>query len=584
MSIDITSIRQIGRYPVERFLAEGGMAWVFRVVDPELFNAPRALKLLKPAAAQGDDYQRFIAEAQILATIQHPNLIHVFDFGTDATTGCHFYTMDFIEGKTLADIPPDWFDDDDPSHEDDEEEDFEAEDEEVDPNATTFIHVSKAPKKVRYTVRDVCEYFSGVLAALSRLHRENVIHRDIKPENIFLTHDGIAVLGDLGIAKGRHSSSITEAGRVPGTPLYMAPEHARGEPTTARSDVFSVGLSLYAVLSGETVYEQTELVDASDSQSVLRHLITLATEEDEFEFEFDDAIPDAVCDAIEKACAIDPRDRFASADEFNEALRAAIDESREIVRGGARTWIAAAAAVLFLGVAGYFAWDSTLRDTQDAATLKELEEVRARAALAEQKRLEEETRLAAEREKARQVEEEAQKRLAALTAELEAAEADRAAEEERIRRERERAQESQQAAAARLAKLQAELQEAQNRPAPDPVFLDAPPPEDAELRAVMNRYESAYEARSIDDLNRVWSMSRFERVQVERLFDDCDEIRVQISIADSNIAGATARVDYDETIVFRDCEKARPGSRYSELSAQLARRGDDWQIKAIRER
>jgi hypothetical protein len=100
----------------------------------------------------------------------------------------------------------------------------------------------------------------------------------------------------------------------------------------------------------------------------------------------------------------------------------------------------------------------------------------------------------------------------------------------------------------------------------------------------MAEYENAYESRSIEALNRVWSMSRFERAQIERLFEDCDVIRVQLSFTDSNIKGSTGRVDYDETIVFRDCEKTRPGSRYSELTASLALRGDEWQIKQIRDR
>ena len=78
MSFDVGSIRQIGKYPVTRYIAEGGMAWVFKVKDTDLFDAPRALKLLKPEASDGDDYQRFLAEAQILATIQHPNLVHIF--------------------------------------------------------------------------------------------------------------------------------------------------------------------------------------------------------------------------------------------------------------------------------------------------------------------------------------------------------------------------------------------------------------------------------------------------------------------------------------------------------------------------
>jgi serine/threonine protein kinase len=624
MSFDVELIQQIGKYPVTEYIAEGGMAWVFKVKDRDLFDAPRALKLLKPEAAEGDDYQRFLAEAQILATIQHPNLVHVFDFGQDPATGCHFYTMDYIEGKTLSDITPDWFDDlEDEDEEDDEyyeEEDGEQPDAaperaDVDPNVTTFINVQTAPVKSRYTVRDVCEYFCGVLAAVARLHRENVVHRDIKPENIFLTVDGIAVLGDLGIAKGRYSSGITEIGRVPGTPLYMSPEHARGDPTSARSDIFSLGLSLYAVLSGETVYEQHEEVDATDSQDVLRYLLWLSSEEEEFDFVFDDSIPDSICDVIEKACAMNEADRYSSADDFHEDLRNAIDGVSRPGVGGIRPAVAAAIAIPILALAGYFGMQVISQDDNLIKNRQALEQAEKRAGKVEEERLvrelaiDEERQLAKGREEANQGEMEKMKAalqqaqeaadpqaINAAALELARARADQAAdvrraEEARIAAERQQAKEREEAAKLELAALRQEFKEAQSAAeqariaaAKEQAALAQLPSEDAGLRNAMARYESAYEERSIEDLNQVWSMSRFERAQVQRLFDDCERIMVQISLGDANINGDTARVDYDETIVFRDCAKTRPGNRFSELSASLALRDDQWQIKNIRKR
>jgi serine/threonine-protein kinase len=564
MSFDVGAIRQIGRYPVENFIAEGGMAWVFRVKDPELFNAPRALKLLKPQAAEGEDYQRFLAEAQILATIQHPNLIHVYDFGQDAETGCHFYTMDYIEGIPLSDVPPDWLDEqEDEEEEEDENASVASVQANVDPNATNFIHVPSAPVKARYTVGDVCDHFCGVLAALARLHRENVVHRDIKPENIFLTHDGIPVLGDLGIAKGRHSPHISEVGRVPGTPLYMSPEHAKGITATVRSDVFSLGLSLYAVLSGETVYDQIEELDAGDSQAVLEYLLSLEAEEEEFEFFSHESIPDTVLEVIETACRINETERYASADDFNDALRDAIDGVSRQGAGGIRPVVAAAIALPVLALIGFFAWQILTGDNQAVATQEALQEAEARAVEAEAERL-------AERQELEKREMEAQKDIDALKA-----------EEARLAEERQRAEEREEAARKELEELKLALAKAKSAPA---ATAASAPAEDLGLRKAMAEYETAYESRSIEALNRVWSMSRFERAQIERLFDDCAEIRVQLSFADSNVKGSTGRVDYDETIVFRDCEKTRPGSRYSELTASLALRGDQWQIKQIRDR
>ncbi len=608
MSFDVDAVRQIDRYPVERFLAEGGMAWVFRVKDPDLFDAPRALKLLKPEAAQGDDFQRFLAEAQILATIQHPNLIHVYDFGQDAATGCHFYTMDYIEGTTLADIPPDWLDEVDDDEVEGAARDVELEEAPVDPNATSFIHIQERPSKTRYTVRDVCEYFCGVLAALARLHRENVIHRDIKPENIFLTDDGIAVLGDLGIAKGRHSFGIAEAGRVPGTPLYMAPEHAMGDPSTVRSDVFSLGLSLHAVLSGETVYDQIDGVDASDSQAVLRHLLSIRAEQEELEFVFHEAVPDSVCDVIEHACHISESERYASADDFHEALRDAIDSVSRPSAGGIRPAVAVALALSILALTGYFGWQTFSESGKAVETEQALIAARTQAHEAEERRQLEEVLVEEERQKAKEREVAAQHELDELKAALERAksaldpeainaaalrlaqsraaqaEGERLAEDQLRRDEREKAEQRELAARRELEELKAALEQAKNAPKPVQIAAAPPPTEDLGLRRAMKRYEIAYESRSIEDLNRVWSMSRFERLQVERLFNDCENIRVQVSFADANINGSDARVDYDETIAFRDCESTRPGSRYSELSASLARRGDEWQIKKIRER
>jgi hypothetical protein len=923
MSVDVNAIRQIGKYPVERFLAEGGMAWVFKVSDPDLFDAPRALKLLKPQAAEGDDYQRFLAEAQILATIQHQNLIHVYDFGQDAETGCHFYTMDYIEGETLTDITPDWLDDDYEAEEAQAGQTPEASaaEAEVDPNVTSFIHIENAPVKKRNTVRDVCEYFCGVLAALSRLHRENVVHRDIKPENIFLTHDGMAVLGDLGIAKARHSSGITEYGRVPGTPLFMAPEHAMGDPCTVRSDVFSLGLSLYAVLSGETIYEQIEEVDAGDSNGVLRYLIGLSTDEAEFEFIFHDSIPDSVCDVIEKACRIKENERYATADEFNEALRAAIDGVSHAGPGGVRPAVAAAIAIPIMVVIGYLgvqvlsAGDKAVateeaaartnalgEDTQslidNVATLvpgatpelielvrSDIEKAHGNAAVAKTeldaedydvaqqmfvraqtgyrevckdliagflergvppivknaRNVRGQVEPAAEQiaprdwseletltsaldsqlspagcaraqglwslietadrvvDKSREVGAEMNRRLPEVSAaavasaeesrgdartfrtnrteykalmevagnnlasairarnsgdyssaigrakrakgdfdkaasvrpsadarktsrklmleieskgvrlgELRAreqaadrsfsegeyvksaeayralledteqlnakaansiaarsdaetarddaeswavpnrfltdgesfyadgkaklrsgefasaeqlfrdaligfqdgkrkaaeegvidlkasnadalrlaqdranqAELDRKQEDERRATERRDAQARQEAAQQELAALKKALQDAKNKPvAPIP----AAPTEDAGLRKAMKQYETAYESRSIEDLNRIWSMSRFERLQIERIFEDCDQVRVQVSFIDADINGSTAKVDYDETIQMQECETNRPRTTMLELSASLARRGEDWQIKKISQR
>jgi serine/threonine protein phosphatase PrpC len=148
-----TELTQIGPYRVRRFVAEGGMAWVFEVVDPR-FDATRALKMLKPTASVGDDFTRFEAEASLLAGISHPNLITIFDFGRDDATGCYYYTMTYVDSPPLS-------------------------------------------QRGVLTLEQAGPLFLDVLAGLAVLHERGVVHRDIA-RNVLLTTDGRAVLADLG--------------------------------------------------------------------------------------------------------------------------------------------------------------------------------------------------------------------------------------------------------------------------------------------------------------------------------------------------------------------------------------------------
>jgi len=247
-------LERIGRFKVRRYLAGGGMAWVFEVEDPGLFDARRALKLLKPGEADGETMRRFRREAELLSRLQHPNLVHIFEFGEDAGTGCQYYTMDFIEGRTLAQIHPDWL--------------------EATPDGGT-------PADAR-SLLEICRYFREVLSALARLHEQGIVHRDIKPQNVFVDPHGRAVLGDLGVAKLSSAAGETQKGVVPGTPLYMAPEQSLRFEASTRTDLFSLGLAFYRVLTGRTVYDTALGADSTNSMAVLRHLWSLQGASQEF--------------------------------------------------------------------------------------------------------------------------------------------------------------------------------------------------------------------------------------------------------------------------------------------------------------
>jgi serine/threonine-protein kinase len=257
------------------------MAWVFEVVDPR-FNARRALKMLKPSAAGGEEFRRFESEARLLAALDHPNLVTIFDFGRDGSTGCYYYTMQFIDGPPLSQRGP--------------------------------LALSEAGP-----------LFLDVLAGLTALHDAGIVHRDIKPANVLLTSDGRALLADLGIARVEQEASLTRTGMAIGTALYMSPEQARGKPVGPSGDVFSVGLSIYQVLTGQTVYEATGEVDSSSGQDVILYLGSLIHSGSELKIPFPAAIPPAVRSVIRRACRFDPAQRYRDAREMHNALLAALE-------------------------------------------------------------------------------------------------------------------------------------------------------------------------------------------------------------------------------------------------------------------
>jgi serine/threonine-protein kinase len=274
-------LHQIGPYLVRQFIAEGGMAWVFEVVDPR-FNARRALKMLKPSAAGGEEFRRFESEARLLGALDHPNLVTIFDFGRDESTGCYFYTMQFIDGPPLSQRGP-------------------------------------------LTLGEAGPLFLDVLAGLTALHDRGIVHRDIKPANVLLTSDGRALLADLGIARVQEEASLTRTGMAIGTALYMSPEQARGKPVGPPGDVFSVALSLYQVLTGQTVYDATGDVDSSSGQDVILYLGSLIHSGSELKIPFPAGIPPAVRNVIRRACRFDPAQRYRDAREMHNALLAALE-------------------------------------------------------------------------------------------------------------------------------------------------------------------------------------------------------------------------------------------------------------------
>ena len=206
-----------GRYRLERRLGSGGMATVWLARDERLDRLVAIKAISDVLAADPVFVRRFAREARVAAGLSHPNLVGVYDFAVSAQPP--YLVMEYVAGGTLADR---------------------LKDQAAIPPATTLA--------------------GELLAALEHVHRAGIVHRDIKPANVLLGSDGHARLTDFGIARPDDATELTATGNVIGTLHYLAPEVARGEPATARSDLYSLGVVLGQFRAGRAGDPVAELV------------------------------------------------------------------------------------------------------------------------------------------------------------------------------------------------------------------------------------------------------------------------------------------------------------------------------------
>jgi serine/threonine-protein kinase len=259
-----------GRYDLDREIGRGGMATVYLARDMR-HQRNVALKVLTPELAAVLGVERFLAEIQVTANLQHPNL---FPCSTRRRRRLLFYVMPFVDGESLRQDGP----------------------------------------REATPVEDAVRIATAVAGALDYAHRHGVIHRDLKPENVLL-HEGQPLVADFGIALAvvnAGGNRITQTGLSLGTPQYMSPEQATGDRTIdGRTDIYSLGAVLYEMLTGDPPHF------GSTSQAIIARLLT---EKPRSVRALRESVPVHVDAAIERALAKLPADRWATAHEFADAL------------------------------------------------------------------------------------------------------------------------------------------------------------------------------------------------------------------------------------------------------------------------
>jgi serine/threonine-protein kinase len=276
-----------GRYRVDTRLGTGGMAIVYCGTDL-LLRRRVAIKVLRDQFSADDDFiKRFSYEAQAAARLSHPNVVNVYDFGHEGDA--YFIVMELVEGETLA----------------------------------AMLHgEQRLPESV------AIDYATQIAAGLAFAHRQGLLHRDVKPANILVTGDDVVKLGDFGIARAvaENAIGVTQPGMVMGSVAYVSPEQAQGRELDARSDLYSLGVVLYQMVTGRIPFNGETPVAVA-----LKHVSEPAPQLDPAR----DGVSPALASIIATLLQKNPEDRFASATELGRALREAREQPALSV--GART-------------------------------------------------------------------------------------------------------------------------------------------------------------------------------------------------------------------------------------------------------
>lgn len=252
-----------GRYELVKCIGHGGMADVYLALDL-ILDRQVAIKILKPDSnADKVALERFAREAQASTQLSHPNIVDIYDVGDDGNI--HYIVMEYVKGHTLKQL---------------------------------------IKKRGPLPTRETIWIMKQLTSALMEAHKNGLIHRDIKSQNILIKDDGTVKLADFGIAILNNAIQLTSKDSVLGSVHYLAPELVKGEKSSMKSDIYSLGIVMYELLRGDVPFKGD-----NPAQIALKHM----KQEIPNVREYNPQIPQSVANIITKACAKDPKDRYDNA-------------------------------------------------------------------------------------------------------------------------------------------------------------------------------------------------------------------------------------------------------------------------------
>ena len=267
------------RYEIDRLIGEGGMANVYLAHD-SILNREVAVKVLRGDLAGDEKFvRRFQREALSASSLSHPNFVEIYDVGED--DGNFYIVMEYIEGKTLKQL---------------------------------------IKKRGVLTLSETMDILLQLLDALSSAHDSYIIHRDIKPQNIMIKESGLVKITDFGIGMAINSAGLTQTNSVMGSVHYLPPEQASGKGSTIRSDIYSLGILMFEMLTGKMPFRGDTAVEIA-----LKHM----KEKLPSVKKLNPVIPQSVENIILKAAAKNPKNRYHDVREMADDIKTCLDEERQ---------------------------------------------------------------------------------------------------------------------------------------------------------------------------------------------------------------------------------------------------------------